>query len=127
MEQERRKLLTQIRDSIQRPRTRFGIIATVAIISATIYLAVSKAKSGFGFPLDDAWIHQTYARNLANLAEWSFIPGTVSGGSTSPLWTILLTIGHWLHLFIPWTLSAGDYLPDCPGNYWYETISKIIN
>ncbi len=47
-----------------------------------------------GFPLDDAWIHQTYARNLIQYGTWSFIPGKVSGGSTSPLWTIILAIGH---------------------------------
>jgi hypothetical protein len=49
-----------------------------------------------GFPLDDAWIHQTYARNLAQNGEWSFIPGRMSAGSTSPLWTFLLSVGFFL-------------------------------
>ncbi len=47
-----------------------------------------------GFPLDDAWIHQTYARNLALRGEWAFLPGVRSAGSTAPLWTFLLAIGY---------------------------------
>ncbi len=58
-----------------------------------------------GFPLDDAWIHQTYARNLATHLRWEFVPGQLSGGSTSPLWTLLLVPGHWLpsQFFLGWT------------------------
>ena len=37
-----------------------------------------------GFPLDDAWIHQVYARNLATTGVWAFVPGQTSAGSTSP-------------------------------------------
>lgn len=51
-----------------------------------------------GFPLDDAWIHQTYARNLARFGEWSFIPGQPSAGSTSPLWSALLAVGYLLNV-----------------------------
>ncbi|MDD5370229.1 MAG: hypothetical protein PHQ40_14195 [Anaerolineaceae bacterium] len=48
--------------------------------------------------MDDAWIHQTYARNLAIHGQWAYIPGEPSGGSTSPLWTSLLAIGYLLRL-----------------------------
>ncbi len=61
-----------------------------------------------GFPLDDAWIHQTYARNLVNFGEWAFIPGIISGGSTSPLWTLMIAIGYLFrlqHLF--WAYCLG--------------------
>ncbi len=61
-----------------------------------------------GFPLDDAWIHQTYARNLALLAEWAFIPGQLSAGSTSPLWTILLAPGTWIGLAL--TIGPGFWV-----------------
>jgi hypothetical protein len=67
-------------------------------------------RRGFpaGFPLDDAWIHQTYARNLALQGEWSFIAGQISAGSTSPLWSALLAPGFWLHLSpYLWTLGWG--------------------
>ncbi|MCW5838402.1 MAG: hypothetical protein KIT29_00675 [Anaerolineales bacterium] len=54
------------------------------------------ASGGHGFPLDDAWIHQTYARNLAQRGEWAFVPGQPSGGATSVLWVLLLTPSAWL-------------------------------
>ena len=61
-----------------------------------------------GFPLDDAWIHQTYARNLSAVGEWSFIPGEPSGGSTGPLWGALLSIGHLFGLGpYVWTFLLG--------------------
>lgn len=61
-------------------------------------MAFSAMTYRVGFPLDDAWIHQTYARNLALRGEWAFIPGQPSAGSTSPLWSALLAPGYWLGL-----------------------------
>lgn len=44
-----------------------------------------------GFPLDDAWIHCQYARNLAEGRGYVYVPGDPpTPGSTSPLWTLLL-------------------------------------
>ena len=67
-----------------------------------------------GFPLDDAWIHQTYARNLAQTGNWTFVEGELSGGSTSPLWGGLLSIGYLIHLgpyfwtfFLEWLILIG--------------------
>jgi len=65
-----------------------------ALFSVSLYVFSASRLQTIGFPLDDAWIHQTYARNLADLGEWSFVPGVTSAGSTSPLWTLLLTIVH---------------------------------
>ena len=72
-------------------------LALLAALSILIYLFLSNRYAGPGFPLDDAWIHQTYARNLAHNGEWSFIPNQPSAGSTSPLWSAILAIGYWLH------------------------------
>jgi len=81
---------------IQRNITFLRIILFVAasFTALGIYLLVSSHLDGIGFPLDDAWIHQTYARNLAQLGQWAFIPGQPSAGSTSPLWSCLLSIGY---------------------------------
>ncbi|MEJ2749777.1 MAG: hypothetical protein P8183_17995, partial [Anaerolineae bacterium] len=71
-------------------------------------LGLSAANSGPGFPLDDAWIHQTYARNLARNGRFEFVPGVVSSGSTSPLWTILLAAGYLLRLpYLLWAYLLG--------------------
>jgi len=68
------------------------------------------ALGRWGFPLDDAWIHQTYARNLAQLGQWAFVPGEPSAGSTAPLWTILLSLAHILPgSFYVWTYLFGAF------------------
>ena len=79
------------------------------IAGAAVYLVASALIYHVGFPLDDSWIHLTYARNLALRGEWAFQPGHLSAGSTSPLWTFLLAIGFWLGLgpYI-WTYLVGE-------------------
>ncbi len=69
-------------------------IVVVSFIAVGYYLWSSISTHSLGFPLDDAWIHQTYARNLALRGEWAFFPGELSAGSTSPLWTSLLALGY---------------------------------
>ena len=48
----------------------------------------------FGFPLDDAWIHAQFARNLALGHGFSYNPGVPVSGSTAPLWTLLTAAGY---------------------------------
>ncbi len=89
-------------------RRNLPILALACLLSLGLYLVVSRLYLRIGFPLDDAWIHLTYARNLANYGEWAFIPGKPSAGSTSPLWSALLAIGFLLQLapYI-WTYLLG--------------------
>jgi hypothetical protein len=66
------------------------------------------ASAGGNFPLDDSWIHQVYARNLAQYGEWAFVPGQPSAASTSPLYTVLLSIGYSLGVpYLLWTHGLG--------------------
>ena len=88
------------------------------------YLLASQAVHGIGFPLDDAWIHQTYARNLVDFHQWSFVPGEPSAGSTSPLWSLLLAVGYlfksgpFLWTFILGTIFLG--LTGLIGEKWAQ-------
>src|SRR5215207_5626211 len=89
------------------------IIAVAALIAVLIYLIASASIFRVGFPLDDAWIHLTYARNLAEHGEWAFQLGERSAGSTSPLWTVLLAFGFFIELgpyiwtyFLGWIVLA---------------------
>jgi hypothetical protein len=84
-------------------------VALMALaLSAGVYLLFASARGALGFPLDDAWIHQVYARNLATRGELAFFAGQPSAGSTSPLWTILLSPGYLLPVdFRAWTLFLG--------------------
>ncbi|MFH0945449.1 MAG: hypothetical protein V2A76_09660 [Planctomycetota bacterium] len=43
-----------------------------------------------GFPLDDAWIHQVYARSLGQSLRLEFNPGQAEVGESSLLWTAAL-------------------------------------
>ncbi|MBE9507550.1 MAG: hypothetical protein IMY86_05820 [Chloroflexi bacterium] len=49
-----------------------------------------------GVPLDDAWIHFQFARNLARGDGLSFNPGQPTSGSTAPLWTLLLAAAYFV-------------------------------
>lgn len=72
------------------------------------YLVAAELTGEAGFPLDDAWIHQTYARNLASSGRWEYVPGQLSSGSTAPLWTFLLAIGYWLRVpYFWWAWGLG--------------------
>src|SRR5258706_5996891 len=84
-------------------------IIVVAVIGVAVYALVTHLIAGnAGFPLDDAWIHQTYGRNLAYTGQWEYVPGVRSAGSTSPLYTVLLAIGYALHTpFFLWTYGLG--------------------
>jgi len=87
---------------------QLGLMALAALVAAGTYLLAAKSAVGFGFPLDDSWIHLAYARNLAELGQWAFLPGQFSAGSTAPLWTVLLAPGFLFRLGpYVWTYALG--------------------
>src|SRR5574339_943434 len=91
-----------------RPVERWVVLAIAALLATLFFLAVSHLIYAIGFPLDDSWIHLTYARNLAEHGEWAFRLGQHSAGSTSPLWTALLSIGFLIGLApYVWTYLLG--------------------
>ena len=117
------------------------VLVIGASLALGIYLLASILKYRLGFPLDDSWIHQTYARNLATHGEWAFLSGKPSSGSTSPLWSALLAFGFWLGLspyywtfllgcLILWALAvlcentARQLLPGYPG--WFPWVGLFI-
>lgn len=84
------------------------LIPLAALIGIGFFLLVSALTYRLGFPLDDAWIHLTYARNFIEHGEWAFRLGESSAGSTSPLWTALVSIGYLLRLApYAWTFFLG--------------------
>ena len=92
-----------------RPHRR-GILALglLSALSLGAYVLAAALTYRLGFPLDDAWIHQTYARNLAWYGEWSFVRGFPSAGSTAPFWSFWLALGYWLRLPpLGWVFGSG--------------------
>lgn len=84
----------------------------VGISVQLVYLLISKYYYQIGFPLDDSWIHQTYARNLIEYGGWYFVPGIPSTGSTSPLWTFFLIPGFIFkaNFFYYWTFALSGII-----------------
>ena len=84
-------------------------VLVAVVIGMALFLGLA-ARDKLGFPLDDAWIHQTYARNLARYGRLEFTPGVSSAGSTAPLWTLLLALGYVLHLpYLFWSNVLGGF------------------
>lgn len=56
------------------------------------YFATMLGNAGtWGFPLDDAYIYLTYAKQFATLEPFSYFEGSgYTAGATSPLWPVLL-------------------------------------
>ncbi|MCA9898878.1 MAG: hypothetical protein H6654_19510 [Ardenticatenaceae bacterium] len=82
-------------------------VVVAAGMGLALFLGVT-VQNKLGFPLDDAWIHQTYARNLARNGRLEFTPGVSSAGSTAPLWTLLLALGYLLGVpYLLWAYSLG--------------------
>jgi hypothetical protein len=68
-----------------------SLLAAGCLVLALFALNAGHYTRGAGgVPLDDAWIHFQFARNLARGDGLSFNPGEPTSGSTSPLWTLLL-------------------------------------
>lgn len=89
----------------------YWLVAVAAVLALAFFLGYSAVSGGPGFPLDDGWIHQTYARNLAERGQWAFVPGLPSAGSTAPLWTLLLVPAYLLSLPpLVWTFVLGGIL-----------------
>lgn len=74
--------------------TRRALAVGLVLVVGAVYLGGALCQGELGYPLDDGWIHQTYARNLAQSGRLSYVGDQVSAGSTSPLWTALLSIAY---------------------------------
>jgi hypothetical protein len=83
-----------------------ALLIVLQALSLGVYLGRTSQP---GFPLDDAWIHQTYARNLGLHGMMAFSPGQPSTGSTSFGWTVLLAAGYFLNIpILFWTYLWGS-------------------
>ena len=71
------------------------VVGTVLLAAIVVFQVVAPGYlTRQGFPLDDAWIHAVYARELARTGMLAFNPGIPATGETSPLWAIVLAPVH---------------------------------
>ncbi len=85
-------------DKSRRVKKEFILFSLFALLALGGYFFWSSQVYRIGYPLDDAWIHQTYARNFAQTGQWVYSPGQTSGGSTGPIWGFLLAVLHLVRL-----------------------------
>jgi len=80
------------------PLTTKIIIAVLLLLSVVLpyyYITYAFSVNSFNsFPLDDPWIHLTFAKNLAEYGSFSYFKNEiVTAGSTSPIYTFILAAG----------------------------------
>ena len=75
------------------------LLALAAIIITTLsclqYLLTMLSITSPGLTLDDSWIHVQFARTIYEGMPWEYSPGYPSTGSTSPLWSVILSSIFW--------------------------------
>jgi len=72
-------------------RKKFILVFTfLYLIGCALYFIRSILVTEPGYPLDDSWIHQVFARNIALGHGFSFNPGEPMAGATAPLWTLVM-------------------------------------
>lgn len=84
----------KVRDWIRKNRESVIILFAAIIatgLSCTYYLSTMLSYTNPGFTLDDSWIHLQYARTIYEGIPWEYSPGFPSTGSTSPLWSVILS------------------------------------
>jgi hypothetical protein len=78
------------------PRTATLFAAAAALMGFEVTLLVAPHLLELGFPLDDAWIHSVYAREIAHSFTYAYNPGIPATGATSQLWPLILAPLQWL-------------------------------
>ncbi len=103
-----------------------ALCVALSVASCLLYVGYSLNFGYVGFPLDDGWIHQTYARNLGTHHEFSYNLGEPSVGSTSPLWTMVLAPAYALRVEPRlWTYLLGTVLLALTGWVVYR-LSRVL-
>jgi hypothetical protein len=67
-------------------------LAAAVILTLAITGSFTANRGGVLYPLDDSYIHLALARTLAEHGVWGLTPSHPSAASSSPLWTVLLSI-----------------------------------
>jgi hypothetical protein len=98
--------------TLQSPHSRYLLLTLVYV--AAFSMIASVLYQTHGFPLDDSYIYQTVARNLAQHGRLGFMADRPSSGATSLLWALIQAANYrffavdpvWYNLTISYLLLA---------------------
>jgi hypothetical protein len=98
-EASRRSLRDRAARAARRAAPYLPAVALSAVVGAFAVRAIREAAGAAAAPLDDAFIHLTFARGLAEGRFFSYVRGEgYSSGATSFVWPLLLAPFHLLGL-----------------------------
>lgn len=108
----------------------YVLIILLPVFLTFLYLRTAfKVNQVFSFPLDDPWIHLTFAKNLAEYFSFSYFKNEmVTAGSTSPLYTILLAIGFFItsnEMILSYVLGILFFLLAAVAFYWLASVEFV--
>ena len=107
------------------------VCASLAISIA--YLTTTLRDAGtLGFPLDDAYIYLTYAKQIGRLEPMTYYPGgPYSAGATSPLWPFLLAplwaIGLRGYLFVFAAFAVSSVMVAAATALAYRVVERVCD
>lgn len=105
--------MKKITDIIKQKLLIIIISFSIFVLFLLLFYEYKITKGQLGAPLDDVYIHFQFSKNFAEGNGFSFNAGVPTPGSTSPTWTLLITVFFLLiknHLLIAKTLSAIFYI-----------------
>ena len=73
-----------------------ALVVLWATIAALLVLGLERTGGRLVYALDDTYIHMAIAKHLARDGVWGVTPYAFGSSSSSPLWTALLAIAHWI-------------------------------
>jgi len=108
----------------------YVLLILLPVFLAYLYLRSSlKINHVFSFPLDDPWIHLTFAKNLSEYFSFSYFKNEmVTAGSTSPLYTILLAIGFFVtgnEMILSYVIGILFFVLAAIAFYWLASVECI--
>lgn len=87
------KIQTELRAIMQRHTILYLLLATIITTTSVVHYILTMLNwTQPGLSLDDSWIHLQFARAIYEGTPWEYSPGYPSTGSTSPLWSVILSL-----------------------------------
>ncbi len=72
------------------PKVKYGSTIIAAAAAALVFYSIHSTNGFASFPVDDAWIHLTFAKTLATTGRFAYgALNAATSGSTSPLFTFI--------------------------------------